>query len=117
MPRVVPRRARRLNLPSSGTANFGCALLPTLLNSDLLDQPQHVWFVHIVELPLVFFFQPLRKNSAEIKLASRSDKSRPVRSRNFTNALCDNPKTTALPSTKNFVSIVSACRVAIPFHM
>src|SRR5579859_937685 len=52
-----------------------------------------------------------------MKLASRSVKSRPVRSRNLTKALCDKPKTSARPSTKNFVSMVSAWRVAMPFHM
>src|SRR5712664_2463705 len=52
-----------------------------------------------------------------MKLASRSVRSRPKRSRNFTNAVCASPKTTALPSTKNFVSMVSAWRVAMPFHM
>src|SRR5713226_3661443 len=58
-----------------------------------------------------------RKYSAATKLASRSVKSRPAFSRNFTNAVCANPTTWASPSTKNFVSIVSACRVAMPFHM
>src|SRR5260370_2048665 len=52
-----------------------------------------------------------------MKLASRSLRSRPVRSRNFTNAVCANPRTMALPSTKNFVSMVSAWRVAMPFQM
>src|SRR6266478_4285184 len=58
-----------------------------------------------------------RKYSAATKLASRSVKSRPAFSRNFTNAVCASPTTCAAPSTKNFVSIVSACRVAMPFHI
>src|ERR1700676_480549 len=52
-----------------------------------------------------------------MKLASRSVRSRPVRSRNFTKAGWARPTTMAAPSTKNFVSMVSLCRVAMPFHM
>src|SRR5260370_40781230 len=45
--RISPQRAQRTRRTSS------------LLDSDLLDQAQDVRFRHVVEWPLVFFFQPL----------------------------------------------------------
>src|SRR6266404_7132588 len=45
--KISPQRAQRTRRTSS------------LLDSDLLDQAQDVGFRHVVEWPLVFFFQPL----------------------------------------------------------
>src|ERR1700676_975016 len=58
-----------------------------------------------------------RKNSAAIKLASRSERSRPYFSRNSTNAGYASPTTRPTVSTLNLASMVSLCRVAMAFQI